>query len=160
MRIRHAVEDDIDELARIELLSYPQLEAASKESIRKRIAAFPNYFWILENEGDILAFINGMVTDEANLIDEMYDNVSMHHTNGAWQMIFSVVTEPKHRGNGYASMIMEQVIADAKKKGRKGIVLTCKEPLLKFYNKFGFKNEGVSQSTHGNVMWYQMRLTF
>ena len=26
--------------------------------------------------------------------------------------------------------------------------------------KFGFKNEGVSSSVHGGVVWYQMRLEF
>ena len=44
--------------------------------------------------------------------------------------------------------------------GRKGLVLTCKEKLLHYYAKFGFVNEGVSASTHGGVVWYQMRLRF
>ena len=26
--------------------------------------------------------------------------------------------------------------------------------------KFGFKNKGVSESTHGGVVWYKMRLIF
>ena len=41
-----------------------------------------------------------------------------------------------------------------------GLVLTCKEKLLHYYAKFGFVNEGVSGSTHGGVVWYQMRLRF
>ena len=54
-----------------------------------------------------------------------------------------------------------QVIEDAKKQGRKGLVLTCKEKLIPYYAKFGFSDEGVSEkSTHGNVVWHQMRLTF
>ena len=48
----------------------------------------------------------------------------------------------------------------AKKEGKKGIVLTCKDRLVHYYAKFGFVNEGVSESTHGDVVWYQMRLTF
>lgn len=43
---------------------------------------------------------------------------------------------------------------------RKGIVLTCKERLIGFYAQFGFVDEGVSVSTHGDVVWHQMRLTF
>ena len=42
----------------------------------------------------------------------------------------------------------------------KGLVLTCKDKLIHYYAKFGFVNEGVSASVHGNVTWYQMRLTF
>ena len=160
MKIRHAKESDIDELTKIEAVSYPAAEGASKKSISERVEAFPKHFWILEDEGYIKAFINGMVTNETNLTDAMYDNAYMHNNNGEWQMIFSVVTDPKFRGQGYAGTLMKQVIKDTKKQGSKGIVLTCKEHLLGFYGGFGFQNEGVSESTHGDVMWYQMRMTF
>lgn len=54
-----------------------------------------------------------------------------------------------------------EVIADAKEQGRKGLVLTCKKRLVHYYAKFEFADEGVTdKSTHGNVSWYQMRLTF
>ena len=54
-----------------------------------------------------------------------------------------------------------EVIADAKEQGRKGLVLTCKDRLVPYYAKFGFVDEGVTdKSTHGNVSWHQMRLTF
>lgn len=160
MIIRHAQNTDIDELTRIEEISYPKAEGASKESITKRVAVFPECFWLLDDQGEIRAFINGMVTDEPDLTDEMYDHAEMHDPDGAWQMIFSVVTDPEYRKKGYAGMVMKQVIADAKAAGRKGIVLTCKDRLLDFYGSFGYVNEGVSQSTHGDVVWYQMRLTF
>lgn len=51
-------------------------------------------------------------------------------------------------------------IADARAQGRKGLVLTCKDRLVHYYAKLGFVSEGVSGSTHGGVVWYQMRLTF
>ena len=54
-----------------------------------------------------------------------------------------------------------EVIADAKEQGRKGLVLTCKKRLVHYYAKFGFVDEGVTdKSTHGNVAWHQMRLAF
>lgn len=55
---------------------------------------------------------------------------------------------------------MERVIADACAQGRKGCVLTCKDKLIQYYETFGFENEGVSESVHGGVVWYDMRLTF
>ena len=75
-------------------------------------------------------------------------------------MIFGVNTVPSCRKKGYAGRLLEQVIADARAQGRAGVVLTCKEKLLDYYGKFGFVNEGISRSVHGNVVWYQMRLTF
>ena len=80
--------------------------------------------------------------------------------NGAWQMIFGINTIPACRRQGYAGQLLQQAIADARAQGRKGLVLTCKEALVHYYAKFGFVNEGVSGSTHGGVVWYQMRLKF
>lgn len=160
MFIRHAKIEDLDKISDIEKISYPAAEGGSKESIRKRIEVFPNHFWLLENENKIVGFINGLVTNIPDLTDEMYDNTEMHNESGKWQMLFSVVTAPQHRGHGYAGMLMKQVIADARAQNRRGIVLTCKKPLIPFYAKFGFQNEGVSKSAHGGALWYQMRLVF
>ena len=104
--------------------------------------------------------MDGFVTDEPNLTDEMYEKAELHNENGAWQMIFGVNTIPSHRRHGYAGRLIQRAIEDAKAQGRKGLVLTCKDRLVSYYAKFGFKNEGVSESTHGNVVWYQMRLEF
>ena len=51
-------------------------------------------------------------------------------------------------------------IDKAEQEGRKGLVLTCKDKLVGFYERFGFVSEGVSSSEHGGAVWYQMRLTF
>ncbi len=73
----------------------------------------------------------------------------------------AVFTLPNYRKQGLAGKLIMHVIEDARKEGRKGVVLTCKEKLIHYYAKFGFKDEGVSdKSTHGNVFWYQMRLVF
>ena len=160
MIIRHTSMGDLDQMVRIEEVSYPSAEGASRESICKRIQTFSDCFWVLEDNGKIVAFINGMSTNERDLTDEMYDHAEKHDPNGLWQMIFSVVTDPQDRGNGYATKVMEKLLQDCHERGKKGVVLTCKEKLLPFYTRFGFMNEGVSQSTHGNVTWYQMRYTF
>lgn len=158
MNIRHADLNDLDALANIEAASYPAAEGASRESIKARIEHFPDCFWIIENDGEILSFINGMLTDRADLTDDMYDDPSMHDKDGKRLMIFSVVTHPNHLNCGYASKVMRRLIEDMTAEGKEGIVLTCKEKLLGFYSRFGFENEGVSASTHGDAVWYQMRL--
>ena len=101
-----------------------------------------------------------MVTSIPDLTDEMYEKAEMHDEAGDWQMIFGVNTIPSYRRQGCAEALMKQAIADAKAQGRKGLVLTCKDKLLHYYAKFGFVDEGVSESVHGNVVWYQMRLVF
>ena len=161
MRIRTATMNDLAAVTAVEAACFPPNEAAKERDFAARLAVYPNHFWLLEEEdGTLVSFINGMVTDEALLRDEMYENAALHREDGEWQMIFGVNTLPAYRRQGCAARVMERVIADAKAQGRKGCVLTCKEALIHYYETFGFQSEGVSGSTHGGVVWYDMRLTF
>ena len=160
MNIRKAKMEDLDEITAIEAECFPASEAATRKSFEGRLAVYPDYFWILEEDGKIVSFVNGMVTDSPNLSDEMYENPHLHNPEGKWQMIFGINTLPDYRKRGYAEKLLNEMIKDAKDKKRKGVVLTCKDALVHYYSKFGFKNEGVSESTHGGVVWYEMRLEF
>lgn len=161
MNIRYATMADLDDIASVESVCFPVLEAATKEEFEQRIKYFGNHFWLMFDEGKLIAFVDGFVTDESDLTDDMYENASMHNENGAWQMIFGVNTLPEYRRCGYAKELIEKVILDAGKQNRKGLVLTCKESLVPYYSKFGFIDEGITdKSTHGNVQWHQMRLDF
>lgn len=160
MKIRTASGKDLAAITAVEAACFPAAEAATQEEIAGRLAVYPGHFWILEEDGTIVSFVDGLVTDEPKLLDEMYSTPSFHDPEGAWQMIFGVNTLPEYRRRGLAEAVLRQVIADAKNQGRKGCVLTCKEPLLHYYGKLGFENEGISGSTHGGAVWYDMRLTF
>ncbi len=160
MLIRTATIEDLDEITDIEAECFPAAEAADREAFQQRLQYYGNHFWLLYEEQKLIAFVDGFVTDEPDLTDEMYENAALHDENGAWQMIFGVNTLPAYRRNGYAGKLLKRAIAEAKEQGRRGVVLTCKEKLLHYYAKFGFEKEGISQSVHGNVVWYQMRLRF
>lgn len=160
MEIRHAGMRDLEAVHALEKICFPPLEAASKESFRARISAFPNHFWLMYEGDTLICFVNGFVTDRETLTDEMFENASLHDENGAWQMIFGVDTHPDYRNRGCASSLLEKVIEDAKADGRKGVILTCKEKLISFYARLGFETEGLSVSEHGGAVWYQMKITF
>ena len=160
MHIRTATMEDLAVLTAIEAACFPDAAAAKEEAFRKRLAVYPDHFWLLEEEGEILSFVNGFVTQEPHLRDEMYENAALHDEAGAWQMIFGVNTLPEHRKKGYAGLLIQRCIDDARAQGRKGLVLTCKDRLVHYYAKFGFVSEGVSDSAHGGAVWYEMRLTF
>ena len=158
--IRTATLADLEALTQVEAACFPPAEAATREEFRARLAVYPDHFWLLYDRGRLVSFVNGMVTDEADLRDEMYQDASLHREDGAWQMIFGVNTIPEARRQGYAMELLRRVVHDARAQGREGLVLTCKAALLDYYARLGFVSEGVSRSVHGGAVWYQMRLRF
>lgn len=160
MYIRTADPSDLERIAALESRCFPPAEGATLASFRDRLNHYPDHFWLLEEDGQLAAMVNGMVVDEPHLTDEMYDNAAMHRETGRWQMIFGVATAPEYRRRGYAEALLRRAIQDARAQGRLGLVLTCKDALVHYYAKFGFQDEGLSDSSHGGVSWHEMRLTF
>lgn len=161
MEIRHATKHDISAISEVEAKCFPPSEAASEKAFTERIENYGNHFWLMYENDKLIAFVDGFVTDESDLTDEMFANATMHNESGAWQMIFGANTLPEYRNNGYASELLRRAVDEAKEQGRKGVVLTCKDKLLPFYARLGFVDEGVTdKSTHGNAVWHQMRIIF
>lgn len=158
--IRNAVIQDVAEIANIEKTCFPAAEAASDSEFEKRIKSFGQHFFVLEEKQKIIGFINGMATDCETIEDRMYHNSALHNEQGKWQTVFGIDVLPDYRKQGYASMLMNTLIQQAKVQQRKGCILTCKETLVYYYEKFGYKNKGISKSVHGGVTWYDMKLIF
>lgn len=162
MIIRKATMKDLDMVSAVEAECFPPAEAATKESFAERLSVYGDHFLLLFDDVDrLISFVDGFVTDEKDLRDEMFADASLHNEEGDWQMIFGVNTIPSERRKGYAGQLLEMMIEEAKKQGRKGVVLTCKKEKIHYYAKFGFEDEGVSaDSSHGGAVWHQMRIKF
>lgn len=161
MIIRHALPEDVEALSAIESECFPPTEAATLETLRDRVNIYGNHFYIMFENDRPVSFVDGFVTDEPDLTDEMFEKTNMHCESGEWQMIFGVNTIPAFRRQGRAGQLIRCMIADAKREHRKGMVLTAKTEKVAYYEKFGFKDEGITnKSCHGGVPWHQMRLTF
>ena len=158
--IRAAKLQDAQMLSRIEEVCFPGEEAAGLASFEARLKSFGNCFLIAEMDGKIIGFINGMVTDREAIVDEMFEDASLHKENGIWQSVFGLDVLQEYRCRGVAAELMRAFIAKAQEEGRKGCILTCKERLIPYYSKFGYVNKGISESQHGGAVWYDMLLEF
>jgi ribosomal protein S18 acetylase RimI-like enzyme len=158
--IRQASIEDLDSVAKVEEICFPEAEAATRESLEQRIKAFSESFFVVETEGKVIGFINGCVTNETTIYDELYKDSSLHIPDGAYQTIFGLDVIPEYRNQGIAEQLMNHMIKVSKEAGRKGVILTCKERLIHYYEKFGYVNKGVSNSVHGGAEWYDMILEF
>lgn len=160
LTFRNAVLSDLERIAEIEARCFPVAEAATKEQFQNRLASFANHFVLALDGQTVIGFVNGMVSDFATIEDHMYENATEHNENGRYQSVFGLDVIEEYRHRGIASALMREMIRLAKEEHRKGVVLTCKEHLVGFYEIFGFQNRGVSASTHGDAVWYDMVLLF
>lgn len=158
MEIRTVTPEDLPAVTALEAACFPAAEAAPETSFHARLETFPESFWVLTDGETILSMVNGMVTNAPDLTDEMYEKATLHDPAGEWQMIFGVATHPDHQNRGYAGQLLQRAIDESRARGKRGLVLTCKDRLVPYYARFGFVDEGMSGSTHGGVQWHQMRL--
>lgn len=158
--IRQAELQDINIIAEIERKCFSKEEGAPLQSFKERFAKFAECFFVIEVDKKIIGQINGCIYDTPELPDKLYSNPSLHCPDGKYQTVFGLAIDPDFQGNGYASLLASHFIEISKMRKHEGIVLTCKDHLIKFYQDLGFKHLGKSDSNHGGVCWNDMLLTF
>ena len=157
-RIRRAQAHESSRLAEIEAACFPIEEAATEQSLGERLAVYGEHIWVMEEANEIIAFIDGPTLAEDTISDEVFSNPNCHTAQGAWQAILGINTLANYRRQDCAGALIRHFIAQAKKEGKRGVILTCKKELLSYYERFGFENLGISKSIHGGAVWYDMKL--
>lgn len=160
MDIRQANKDDLEYIVKIESVCFPSAEAASEETIKERFNAFSENFLVAVEDNKVIGFINGSTTDKAALPDKLYHNANLHNPKGKYQTVFGLDVLPQYRNRGIGAQLLHKFIEIAKERGKNGVVLTCKDYLIHYYEKFGFTHEGLSISDHGGAKWNDMILLF
>lgn len=158
--IKKAQQKDLSTISHIEDQCFNELEGATLQDFKERFAAFPENFFIAIKDGKIIGHINGCTTDKPVLPDELYSNASLHNPNGDYQTVFGLAVLPEYRHCGVASKLMEHFISVMRSRNKKGIVLTCKDFRIPFYERLGYTFMGVADSTHGNAEWNTMVIEF
>lgn len=160
MQIRQVREADLQAVTDLEACCFSVAEAAGIATMCMRIKTFPSSFLVMAAENRIIAMINGCVCNQICICDDLYDDASKHKEDGDYQAVFGLDVHPDYQHNGYAIALMNAFIQVAKEQHRKGMILTCKKERIGFYEQFGYENMGISDSTHGGVVWYDMLLMF
>ena len=156
-RIRNVTPADLDAVTAVEAACFPPAEAAGREAFAYRIAAFPERFFVAEANGQTIGLINGCASHLSAIEDALFEPQG-HEPEGKHQMIFGLAVLPTYQRQGIAAALMERLIQFARERGMEQVILTCKQEKLAYYSKFGFQNRGVSNSTHGGAVWYDMVL--
>ena len=78
MEIRNATTEDLHAIAAVEAACFPAAEAATAEEFAGRLAHYAGHFWLLLEQGELVAFVDGFCTDTPDLTDEMYADAALH----------------------------------------------------------------------------------
>lgn len=155
---RNIRQEEAVQAAEIEQVCFPPNEACTEEMMIERIRTAPEFFLVAEDKrnGRLAGFLNGLATEEETLRDAFFMDATLHNPDGKNIMLLGLDVLPAYRRQGLATELMARYLEREKKRGRKRIVLTCLASKVSMYEKMGFQNQGVSQSSWGGEQWFEM----
>ncbi|MBD3680175.1 MAG: GNAT family N-acetyltransferase [Rhodobacteraceae bacterium] len=155
-KIRNAQQSDALRCFEIETAAYEGDEAATFEKISKRIEVYPDGFLILEEQGEIVGFINCGCAYEVEMSDEEFKELVGHDPDAPNVVIMSVVVDPAHQGTGLSRELMTEFVDRMISMGKSAIYLMCKEHHVPLYQRLGYSYLQPSTSDHGGMTWHEM----
>ncbi|MGZ0049545.1 GNAT family N-acetyltransferase [Brevibacillus gelatini] len=155
-KIRNVKMEDLPQLVTIEQLCFSEEEAATEAAFTKRIQMIPDSFFVAEENGEIVGFVNGPVIETAYITDDLFRHSEKNPATGGHQSILGLAVHPQFQNRGIASKLLMHLEKEARLRQRETITLTCKENLIGYYEKYGYMNKGISSSAHAGEIWYNM----
>lgn len=152
-------EDDIDQIMQIENAGFTADEAASKTAMMDRIRTLSDSFIVAINETDCpIGYVVGPIISKRYLSDDLFESTRPNQPFGGYQSILSLAVAPDYRNCQIGNKLLSALEEKCRLQNRKGITLTCLESLVPYYKKHGYQLEGLSESQHAGVAWYNMVL--
>ena len=142
MTLRRATADDIDRIAAMELICFPE-EPWSREMVAGEFSGLnPTRYFVAEEEGELLAYAGIWLIPPEGYIT----NVAVH---------------PACRRQGLASKILRRMLGEALAEGITDVTLEVRvsnEPAIALYRSFGFEEAGIRKRYYGDgedalIMW-------
>lgn len=155
---RNILPEEARAAARIEQICFPPNEACSEKMITARTLQASELFLVAVDKktGKLAGFLNGLSTDEDVFWDEFFTDIGLYKPDGRNIMLLGLDVLPEYRGQGLASEIMRRYLQREREKNRKLAILTCLEAKVGMYEKMGYENRGIANSSWGGEQWYEM----
>lgn len=151
--------DELQQIMLIEQAGFSKDEAATQAAMWDRIKFYPETFIVAKNDTkDLVGYVVGPAFNQRYLTDDLYAQSHPNNLEDPYQTVLSLAVDPNFQHQGIASQLLAEFANVAKAQGRSAVTLTCLENLVPFYEANGYKNEGVSASSHADETWYNMVL--
>lgn len=158
---RNIKQNETDQANTIEQICFPPHEACSEKSMVERIRAAEELFLVAVDEktGKIAGFLNGIATDEPALEMNFLPMPVCMSPQGKNIMLLGLDVLPEYQRQGLGRELVNQYLERERKNGRQVVFLTCLQQKVKMYEKFGFTDRGMANSTWGGEEWHEMSYT-
>jgi ribosomal protein S18 acetylase RimI-like enzyme len=155
---RNILPEEADEAAVIEQVCFPPNEACSQRHMKERIAKAPELFLVAVDRatGKLAGFLSGLSTDEYSFRDEFFTDANLYNPTGKNIMLLGLDVMPEYRRQGIAKELVYSYARRERENGRRMLVLTCLKSKVRMYEKMGFVDRGISNSTWGGEEWHEM----
>ena len=155
---RNIRQDEAGQAAEIERICFPPNEACSREMMLKRVIKAPEFFLtaVDKKTNKIAGFLNGLATDESSFRDEFFSDESLHNSEGGNIMLLGLDVLPEYRGQGLARELMRRYLCIQGAHKRRLVLLTCLPSKIEMYEKMGFTDRGIADSSWGGEQWPEM----
>ncbi|MBR2176593.1 MAG: GNAT family N-acetyltransferase [Clostridia bacterium] len=152
--------NDLDEIARLELICFSPDKAATRETFEYRLSKFPQWFITARHNGRVVGLINAAPTDRDYITDDVYLPDGHYSSSGKSIFVYGLEVHPDYRGKGIADRLLRELVKKARAEGKTRAALTCVEKLIPFYEAHGFRLNGISNSVIGEEISYDMSIEF
>jgi GNAT superfamily N-acetyltransferase len=156
--LRLIAKEELETAIALEHSCYPPEAAATLAGFLFRYEHYHAYFWSLWLGEQLVGITNGIRTSQSACGDEMKGTQS-DTQEGKNFCILTVAVAPDKRRQGFGRVLLKKLIKQCEANGIEKIILMCEEHLVSFYEGEQFKLHGVSSSSHGGIVWYEMSRT-
>ncbi|MGT2935093.1 GNAT family N-acetyltransferase [Streptococcus castoreus] len=156
MLIRQVQQADWGAIAEIESDNFSPQEATTKEVIKERIDLISDTFLVAVIDQQLVGYVEGPAIADPVLEDHLFHGVTKNNENGGYIAITSLSIAKAFQQQGIGIALLAAMKDLVVSQQREGIILTCHDYLIPYYEMNGFTNQGLSESKHGGATWYQM----
>ena len=157
-RFRQILPEEGAQAGEMDRICFPPEEAKPMEIMCRFVEKIPEQFLVAVDRGTgkVAGFLCGISSDEARFKDEFFTDLSLNDPAAQTVYLLGLDILPEYRGQGLARELMKLYGIWSQVKGKHRMVLTAHEEKVGLYEKLGFTDLGISDSTWGGGRWYEM----
>ena len=157
-RFRQILPEEGVQAGEMDRICFPPEEAKPMDIMCRFVGKMPEQFLVAVDRGTgkVAGFLCGISSDEARFKDEFFTDLSLNDPAAQTVYLLGLDILPEYRGQGLARELMKLYGIWSQVKGKHRMVLTAHEEKVGLYEKLGFTDLGISDSTWGGGSWHEM----